>query len=190
MTRLAPTMPASVTCCRKMRRTLVQSRAGCAAIASGNASSGSSAAIRPGSSGDCRRDPAAIWLPEPKRSPRRASVTYPCNSPEHSLVHHPSGSRAMATLSPMKQVAALVLTASISTTAVVAQTAIKLPKNKYTPQQDVKLGLEGGRRGPQAIPDHQGRADRPLPHHARRPAGGRARRPSSSNRSTSTRSRR
>ena len=48
----------------------------------------------------------------------------------------------MATFSPMKKAAALVLAASTTTAALFAQTAIKLPKNRYTPQQDVKLGLE------------------------------------------------
>lgn len=42
----------------------------------------------------------------------------------------------------MKQAAALLLAASTTTAALFAQTAIKLPKNRYTPQQDVKLGLE------------------------------------------------
>jgi len=37
---------------------------------------------------------------------------------------------------------AAVLSALLAATALEAQTAIKLPKNKYTPEQDVKLGLE------------------------------------------------
>jgi beta-barrel assembly-enhancing protease len=37
---------------------------------------------------------------------------------------------------------ALVLAASISGAGVLAQTAVKLPKNRYTPQQDVQLGRE------------------------------------------------
>jgi beta-barrel assembly-enhancing protease len=48
----------------------------------------------------------------------------------------------MATLSPMKQAAALALAASLTATALVAQTTIKLPKNRYTPEQDVQLGLK------------------------------------------------
>jgi len=37
---------------------------------------------------------------------------------------------------------AVTLMAALGTTALLAQTVIKLPKNKYTPEQDVKLGLE------------------------------------------------
>ena len=39
--------------------------------------------------------------------------------------------------------AALILILSLSVTAVIAQTALKLAKNKYTPQQDVELGRQG-----------------------------------------------
>ena len=38
--------------------------------------------------------------------------------------------------------AVLTLLVALPATALLAQTAIKLPKNKYTPEQDVKLGLE------------------------------------------------
>src|SRR6188472_4374768 len=38
--------------------------------------------------------------------------------------------------------AALITVLSVSVTSLLAQTAIKLPKNKYTPEQDVKLGRE------------------------------------------------
>src|SRR5262245_40614084 len=38
--------------------------------------------------------------------------------------------------------AALALLAALPASALVAQTVIKLPKNKYTPQQDVQLGRE------------------------------------------------
>jgi Zn-dependent protease with chaperone function len=48
----------------------------------------------------------------------------------------------MPTLSPTKKAAVFVLAASISTTALIAQTAIRLPKNRYTPEQDVQLGLK------------------------------------------------
>ena len=40
------------------------------------------------------------------------------------------------------RIAALMLVVSVSVTGVFAQTAIKLPKNKFTPQQDVQLGRE------------------------------------------------
>jgi Zn-dependent protease with chaperone function len=39
--------------------------------------------------------------------------------------------------------AAIALVLGVSATDPVAQTAIKLPKNRYTPQQDVQLGREG-----------------------------------------------
>src|SRR6188472_3930519 len=38
--------------------------------------------------------------------------------------------------------AALITVLSVSVTSLLAQTAIKPPKNKYTPEQDVKLGRE------------------------------------------------
>jgi predicted Zn-dependent protease len=38
--------------------------------------------------------------------------------------------------------AALLLVLSVSGSSAVAQTAIKPPKNRYTPEQDVKLGRE------------------------------------------------
>src|SRR5215813_3139889 len=38
--------------------------------------------------------------------------------------------------------AALVTAMCVTTTTLLAQTAIKLPKNKYTPEQDVQLGRE------------------------------------------------
>ena len=38
--------------------------------------------------------------------------------------------------------AALIVISCLSATALIAQTAIKLPKNHYTPQQDVELGRE------------------------------------------------
>ena len=38
--------------------------------------------------------------------------------------------------------AALITVSCLSVSAVIAQTAIKLPKNRYTPEQDVKLGRE------------------------------------------------
>ena len=38
--------------------------------------------------------------------------------------------------------AALITVSCLSVSAVIAQTAVKLPKNRYTPEQDVKLGRE------------------------------------------------
>ena len=48
------------------------------------------------------------------------------------MASKPVGSRA----------AALITALSVSVTSLLAQTAIKLPKNKYTPEQDVELGRE------------------------------------------------
>ena len=42
--------------------------------------------------------------------------------------------------SPSTRAAALVMVFSVAVAGVLAQTVIKLPKNKYTPQQDVELG--------------------------------------------------
>ena len=87
-------------------------------------------------------------------------------------------------------VGALLSVVLLATTGLLAQTAIKLPKNKYTPKQDVELGREAAaevRKQYPIITDER--------HHraTSRTLGDRlvaARRPSSSNRSTSTRSRR
>ena len=48
----------------------------------------------------------------------------------------------MATRMPPVHTAALTALAFGLVTSLAAQTAIKLPKNKYTPQQDVQLGKE------------------------------------------------
>ena len=48
----------------------------------------------------------------------------------------------MATKSLSAGAAALIVISCLSATALIAQTAIKLPKNRYTPQQDVELGRE------------------------------------------------
>jgi Zn-dependent protease with chaperone function len=48
----------------------------------------------------------------------------------------------MAINSLSTRAAALIVISTLSATAVFAQTAIKLPKNKYTPEQDVELGRE------------------------------------------------
>jgi Zn-dependent protease with chaperone function len=47
---------------------------------------------------------------------------------------------------------ALVVGACLSVTTLVAQTAIKLPKNKFTPQQDVELGREAAAEVRQQYP--------------------------------------
>ena len=48
----------------------------------------------------------------------------------------------MATRTASTPAAALALVLSVCVTGLVAQTAIKLPKNKFTPEQDVQLGRE------------------------------------------------
>ena len=48
----------------------------------------------------------------------------------------------MATRPRSARPAAVIVAVCVSATALFAQTAVKLPKNKYTPEQDVKLGRE------------------------------------------------
>jgi len=50
------------------------------------------------------------------------------------------------------RVVALVMVSCLSATVITAQTAIKLPKNKYTPQQDVQLGKEAAAEVRQQYP--------------------------------------
>jgi beta-barrel assembly-enhancing protease len=49
----------------------------------------------------------------------------------------------MTKLNTRAKATALAVIVSLATSSVLAQTPVKLPKNKYTPQQDVELGLEG-----------------------------------------------
>jgi Zn-dependent protease with chaperone function len=49
-------------------------------------------------------------------------------------------------------VAALIVASSLSVNLAIAQTAIKLPKNKYTPEQDVQIGREGAAEIRQQFP--------------------------------------
>ncbi len=58
---------------------------------------------------------------------------------------------AMA-ITPRRAPAALIIALSLSVTGVVAQTALKLAKNKYTPQQDVELGLKAAAEVRQQYP--------------------------------------
>jgi beta-barrel assembly-enhancing protease len=48
----------------------------------------------------------------------------------------------MTATTPSTRTLVLTFVLSLSVTGVAAQTAVKLPKNKYTPQQDVELGRE------------------------------------------------
>jgi len=49
----------------------------------------------------------------------------------------------MTKLNTRAKATALAVIVSLATSSVLAQTPVKLPKNKYTPQQDVELGREG-----------------------------------------------
>ena len=64
----------------------------------------------------------------------------------------------------------LLLAVALSAPTLWAQTAIKLPKNRYTPAAGRGVGARGGRRGTPPVPDHRRRAHHGLPAHARRPA--------------------
>src|SRR6185369_4296583 len=48
----------------------------------------------------------------------------------------------MATRTSSARVAALLIFVCLAVSGLMAQSVIKMPKNKYTPEQDVKLGLE------------------------------------------------
>ena len=50
------------------------------------------------------------------------------------------------------RLAALTIVLSLAAVNLTAQTAIKLPKNKFTPEQDVKLGLEAANEVKQQYP--------------------------------------
>jgi beta-barrel assembly-enhancing protease len=58
----------------------------------------------------------------------------------------------MANLTSAARAAALLLMVSASVPLVVAQTVVKLPKNRYTPQQDVQLGQEAAAEVRQKYP--------------------------------------
>src|SRR4030095_9548279 len=58
----------------------------------------------------------------------------------------------MATRTSSARVAALLIFVCLAVSALMAQTVIKMPKNKYTPEQDVKLGLEAAAEVRQQYP--------------------------------------
>ena len=58
----------------------------------------------------------------------------------------------MATNTSRTRAAALAIVASVWVAGLAAQTAIKLPKNKFTPQQDVELGREAAAEVRQQYP--------------------------------------
>ena len=96
----------------------------------------------------------------------------------------------MAISSSSTRPVAFLLVLSLSAPGLLAQTAVKLPKNRYTPQQDVQLGREAAAEVRKQYPIIEDDA-----HHAvSRPGWAIGswprRRPSSSSRSTSIRSRR
>src|SRR5688572_6854573 len=51
-----------------------------------------------------------------------------------------------------RRVAAPLMIVAVAVTGLVAQTAIKLPKNRYTPKQDVELGREAAAEVRQQYP--------------------------------------
>ena len=58
----------------------------------------------------------------------------------------------MATTPLPRYAAALTLVASVAVTTLLGQTVVKLPKNRYTPQQDVELGREAAAEVRQQYP--------------------------------------
>src|SRR5262249_10196052 len=58
----------------------------------------------------------------------------------------------MAISIPSARAAVFVTAVSVSVTGLVAQTVVKLPKNKYTPAQDVELGREAAAEGRKKYP--------------------------------------
>src|SRR5262245_35068864 len=58
----------------------------------------------------------------------------------------------MAIGSPSMRVVALAIVAGVAGASLEAQTVIKLPKNKYTPEQDVQLGREAAAEVRQQYP--------------------------------------
>ena len=58
-------------------------------------------------------------------------------------------------ITPRRAPAALIMLLSLAVTGVVAQTAVKLAKNKYTPQQDVELGREAAAEVRTAVSRHR-----------------------------------
>jgi beta-barrel assembly-enhancing protease len=58
----------------------------------------------------------------------------------------------MAINTPSARAAALVIVVGVSATGLVAQTVVKLPKNKYTPTQDLELGREAAAEVRQQYP--------------------------------------
>jgi hypothetical protein len=52
----------------------------------------------------------------------------------------------------MKSLPAVIVAVAVSVTATTAQTVVKLPKNRFTPEQDVKLGREGAAEVRQQYP--------------------------------------
>jgi hypothetical protein len=58
----------------------------------------------------------------------------------------------MAMTAASSRAAALTVIVSMSVTGLLAQTVVKLPKNRYTPQQDVELGLKAAEEVRQQYP--------------------------------------
>ena len=78
----------------------------------------------------------------------------------------------MATRMPSVHAAVLTAVALGLVTSLAAQTVVKPPKNRYTPEQDVQLGKEAAAEVRKQYPDHRRRADHALSHGSGRSAGG------------------
>ena len=147
----------------------------------------------------CRRCWRRYWLgvtPGDPISSRSSDGRAPLLAKEHLLLSRstPHARRVrrrstMATTGPPIRVAVLVMLMS-GAAPLCAQTAIKLPKNRYTPTAGRRARPRSRGRSPAAVSDHRGRADRPLSRPSSAIDSSRRRRRSSRSRSTSIRSRR
>ena len=90
----------------------------------------------------------------------------------------------------MKALPAVAVTLAVSVTFAAAQTVVKAPKNRYTPQQDVELGREAAAEVRKQYPIISDERITSYLAETGRSAGRRRAGRSSSSRSTSTRSRR
>ena len=71
-----------------------------------------------------------------------------------------------------RRAATLLVICTLAASSLLAQTAMKLPKNNYTPEQDVELGREAAAEVRKQYPIIKDERDHPLSHDARRSARG------------------
>src|SRR5574339_1147628 len=86
---------------------------------------------------------------EGSRPSRRLAMDECAVSRQDSIMAAASGRTPILVV---KRAIASIVLASIAVVSLAAQTAIKLPKNKYTPQQDVELGREAAAEVRQQYP--------------------------------------